>query len=139
MPCLNVTTFTVRASQEQARRWARVARWLRCRSVSSWLEEMADEACRRLQEAVADATRRTGGKLPNMLRVRILRKPNPHGSAYPEYQLSSLKSPNDPPTFASPANLLKRAEVMGASALELSDLEERAANLEVGESLDLEG
>jgi len=47
---LKVVTFTVRASQDQARRWALVARWLKCRSVASWLEEMADEASKRLEE-----------------------------------------------------------------------------------------
>jgi hypothetical protein len=48
---VKITTFTVRASQEQARRWARVARWLRCRSVPAWLAEMAEEQCQRLEEA----------------------------------------------------------------------------------------
>jgi hypothetical protein len=43
------TTFTVRASQEQARRWARVARYLGCRSVSTWLEELAEEQAKRLE------------------------------------------------------------------------------------------
>jgi hypothetical protein len=46
---LKVATFTVRASQEQARRWARVARYLGCRSVSAWLEELADEQSRRVE------------------------------------------------------------------------------------------
>ncbi len=59
-PRLKVTTFTVRASQEQARRWALVAKWLKCRSVSAWLEEMADEQCRRLEGTAADAARRDG-------------------------------------------------------------------------------
>jgi len=40
---VKTTTFTVRASAEQARRWALVARWLKCRSVASWLEELADD------------------------------------------------------------------------------------------------
>jgi len=44
MPRLKVTTFTVRASQDQARRWAQVARWLKYRSVAAWLEEMAEGA-----------------------------------------------------------------------------------------------
>ena len=43
------TAYTVRASQEQARRWARVARYLKCRSVAAWLEELADEQSRRLE------------------------------------------------------------------------------------------
>jgi hypothetical protein len=60
MPRLKVTTFTVRASQDQARRWALVARWLKCRSVSVWLEEIADEQSKRLEEAAADAARRGG-------------------------------------------------------------------------------
>jgi hypothetical protein len=47
---LKTTTFTVRASAEQARRWARVARYLGCRSVSAWLEEMAEEQARRVEE-----------------------------------------------------------------------------------------
>ena len=55
-----MTTFTVRATREQARRWALVARWLKCRSVSAWLEEMGDEASKRLEEAAADAARRGG-------------------------------------------------------------------------------
>ncbi|HEY6320831.1 MAG TPA: hypothetical protein VJA16_04660 [Thermoanaerobaculia bacterium] len=60
MPQLKVATFTVRASREQARRWARVARYLKCRSVAAWLEEMADEASERLEEVAADAARRGG-------------------------------------------------------------------------------
>jgi hypothetical protein len=52
MPRLKVTTFSVRASQEQARRWARVARHLECRSVSAWLEEMAEEQARRVGEMI---------------------------------------------------------------------------------------
>jgi len=60
MPRLKVAFFTVRATREQARRWALVARWLRCRSVSAWLEEMADEASKRLEEVAADAARWDG-------------------------------------------------------------------------------
>lgn len=60
MPQLKVAFYTVRASREQARRWALVARWLKCRSVASWLEEMADEASKRLEEVAADAGRRGG-------------------------------------------------------------------------------
>ena len=48
---MKVAFYTVRATREQARRWALVARWLKCRSVASWLEEMADEASKRLEEA----------------------------------------------------------------------------------------
>jgi hypothetical protein len=47
---LKITAFTVRASREQARRWARVARYLGCRSVSAWLEELADEQAKRLDQ-----------------------------------------------------------------------------------------
>jgi hypothetical protein len=57
---LKTTTFTVRASQDQARRWALVARWLKCRSVAAWLEEIADEQSKRLEGAAADAARRDG-------------------------------------------------------------------------------
>jgi hypothetical protein len=46
------TTYTVRASAEQARRWARVARYLGCRSVSTWLEELADEQSRRVEDTI---------------------------------------------------------------------------------------
>jgi hypothetical protein len=46
---LKIVTFTVRASQDQARRWARVARHLGCRSVSAWLEELADEQAQRVE------------------------------------------------------------------------------------------
>jgi hypothetical protein len=51
---LKVTTFTVRASQAQARRWARVARYLGCRSVSAWLEELAEEQAKRLDQFTHD-------------------------------------------------------------------------------------
>lgn len=57
---VKIPAFTVRASQEQARRWAQVARYLKCRSVSAWLEEMADEASKRLEGPAADAARRGG-------------------------------------------------------------------------------
>jgi len=46
-----VATFTVRASQQQARRWAQVARHLGCKSVPAWLEEMAEEQARRAEES----------------------------------------------------------------------------------------
>jgi hypothetical protein len=52
MPHLKVISYTVHASREQARRWARVARYLRCRSVSAWLEELADEQARRVEELI---------------------------------------------------------------------------------------
>src|ERR1700680_3270709 len=35
---------------EQAQRWVRVARYLGCRSVSTWLRELADEQAKRLDE-----------------------------------------------------------------------------------------
>jgi hypothetical protein len=57
---LKVAFFTVRATREQARRWTLLARWLKCRSVAVWLEEMADGACERLGEVAADAARRGG-------------------------------------------------------------------------------
>ena len=57
---MKVTTFTVRASQAQARRWALVAKWLKCRSVGVWLEELADETSKRLEEPAADAAKRGG-------------------------------------------------------------------------------
>jgi hypothetical protein len=57
---LKTITFTVRASAAQARRWALVARWLKCRSVAGWLEEMADEASERLEEVATNALRRDG-------------------------------------------------------------------------------
>ena len=46
---LKVQAFTVRASREQARRWVRVARYLGCRSVSAWLEELAEEQAARIE------------------------------------------------------------------------------------------
>jgi hypothetical protein len=49
---LKVQTFTVRASQAEARRWARVARFLGCRSVSAWLEEIGEEQARRVEELI---------------------------------------------------------------------------------------
>jgi hypothetical protein len=52
VPQVKVVTFTVRASREQARRWARVARFLRCRSVSAWLEELGEEQARRVEELI---------------------------------------------------------------------------------------
>jgi hypothetical protein len=53
---IKTTTFTVRASREQARRWARVARYLGCRSVSAWLEEIAEEQARRVEEMIRPAS-----------------------------------------------------------------------------------
>jgi hypothetical protein len=52
MAQLKVISYTVHASQEQARRWARVARYLGCRSVSAWLEELADEQARRVEDQI---------------------------------------------------------------------------------------
>lgn len=49
MARIKVLSYTVHASKEQALRWARVARYLRCRSVSAWLEELADEQARRVE------------------------------------------------------------------------------------------
>jgi hypothetical protein len=46
---LKVQTFTVRASQAEARRWARVAQYLGYRSVSTWLYELADEQAQRVE------------------------------------------------------------------------------------------
>ncbi len=46
---VKTTTYTVRASAQQARRWARVARYLGCRSVSAWLEELAKEQAARIE------------------------------------------------------------------------------------------
>jgi hypothetical protein len=52
MARIKVLSFTVHASKEQAARWARVARYLRCRSVSTWLEELAEEQARRVEEMI---------------------------------------------------------------------------------------
>jgi hypothetical protein len=52
MARIKVYSFTVHASREQAQRWARVARHLRCRSVGAWLEELADEQARRVEELI---------------------------------------------------------------------------------------
>jgi hypothetical protein len=53
MSRLKVLSFTVHASRDQARRWARVARYLGCRSVSAWLEELADEQSRRVEKLIS--------------------------------------------------------------------------------------
>ncbi len=68
---------------------------------------------------------------------RILRMPNPHGSAYPEYRISRLDIPGDT-SFASPGSLHTRALTKGASVSALEGLEERAAALNVGEWFDTE-
>jgi hypothetical protein len=68
--------------------------------------------------------------------LRILRMPNPHGSAFPEYRISRLDLPGH--NFASPGSLHTRALAMGASASALESLEERAAILSVGEWFDTE-
>jgi hypothetical protein len=52
MARIKVRSFTVHASREQSIRWARVARHLGCRSVSAWLEELADEQARRVEELI---------------------------------------------------------------------------------------
>jgi hypothetical protein len=52
MAQLKVHSFTIHASKEQARRWARVAKFLRCKSVSQWLEELADETSQRVEELI---------------------------------------------------------------------------------------
>lgn len=49
---MSVIAFTVRASKTEARRWARVARYLGCKSVSAWLEELAEEQSRRVEELI---------------------------------------------------------------------------------------
>lgn len=46
------TTYTVRASAEQARRWARVARYLGYRSVSRWLHELGEEQALRVESTL---------------------------------------------------------------------------------------
>jgi hypothetical protein len=51
-PRLKTVTYTVRATQSQAARWARVARFLGCRSVSAWLEELAEEQARRVEPLI---------------------------------------------------------------------------------------
>ena len=72
------------------------------------------------------------------MQLRVLRMPNPHGSAFPEYRISSLDFPGDAPNFASPGSLHTRALAMGASAYALERLEEQAATLNVGEWFDTE-
>lgn len=52
MARIKVRSYTVHASRDQAVRWARVARFLRCRSVSAWLEELAEEQARRVDELI---------------------------------------------------------------------------------------
>jgi hypothetical protein len=47
---MKTTTYTVRASADQARRWARVAKYLKYKSVSAWLEDLAEEQARRIEE-----------------------------------------------------------------------------------------
>jgi hypothetical protein len=54
MAQVKVISFTIHASKEQARRWARVARYLGCRSVSAWLEELADEQAKRLDQSTRE-------------------------------------------------------------------------------------
>ena len=52
MAQVKVISFTIHASKEQARQWARVARYLGCRSVSAWLEELANEQAQRVEELI---------------------------------------------------------------------------------------
>ena len=47
---MKTTTYTVHASQAQAERWLRVSHFLGFRSVSSWLEDIAEQQARRLDE-----------------------------------------------------------------------------------------
>lgn len=53
MARIKVRSFTVHASKEQAQRWARVARYLGCRSVSAWLEDLAEEQARRVESTLS--------------------------------------------------------------------------------------
>jgi hypothetical protein len=55
MARIKVDSFTIHASREQALQWARVARYLGCRSVSAWLEELADEQARRVEHVISKA------------------------------------------------------------------------------------
>jgi len=59
MARVKVISFTIHADKEQARRWARVARYLGCRSVSAWLEELADEQAKRLDQFTSDGVPRS--------------------------------------------------------------------------------
>lgn len=49
-PELKIQSFSVRATREQARRWKQTAKYLGCRSVSAWLEELGEEQARRVAE-----------------------------------------------------------------------------------------
>jgi hypothetical protein len=49
MAQVKVISYTVHASREQARRWARVASYLGCRSVAAWLQELAEEQAQRVE------------------------------------------------------------------------------------------
>jgi hypothetical protein len=68
--------------------------------------------------------------------LRILRNPNPPGSAVAEYQLSRLDLTMT--QFASPGGLRLRATAMGAPLIALDEIEEMAAALEVGQHFDVE-
>jgi hypothetical protein len=57
MARIKVLSYTVHASKEQAARWARVARYLHCRSVSAWLEELADEQADRWSDVAINSKR----------------------------------------------------------------------------------
>jgi hypothetical protein len=45
-------SFTVRTSREEATRWVRVAKHLKCRSVEAWLEELAEEQAKRVSQCL---------------------------------------------------------------------------------------
>jgi hypothetical protein len=47
---LKIANYNVRATREQARRWERAAKYLGCASVNAWLEEMAEEQAKRVEE-----------------------------------------------------------------------------------------
>jgi hypothetical protein len=55
MARIKVRSFTVHANRDQAIRWARVARYLGCRSVSAWLEEIGEEQARRVEQLIPPA------------------------------------------------------------------------------------
>jgi hypothetical protein len=60
MARIKIRSFTVHASKEQALRWARVACYPGCRSVSAWLEELAEEQARRVEELIEPPTGGSG-------------------------------------------------------------------------------
>jgi hypothetical protein len=58
MARIKVVSFSVHASRDQAVRWALVARYLGCRSVSAWLEELAEEQVQRLEGLTREQAKR---------------------------------------------------------------------------------